>query len=114
MEAVDYDLGREMCMKKFPERLSQLRKSKKLTQAQMSARLDINHNTYASYERGIRDANIYVLAKVSQVFDVSADYLLGLSDVPKAQTDKELAAENQYLRERLQEIQRIITETRGI
>ena len=98
----------------FPERLLQLRKLHQKTQKQMADELGIHVNTYASYERETRNANAFFFVKVSQIFDVSVDYLLGLSDSPKAQTDKELAEENQYLRERLQEIQRIITETRGI
>ncbi len=98
----------------FPERLLQLRKLHQKTQKQMADELGINVNTYASYERETRNANAFFFVKVSQIFDVSVDYLLGLSDIPKVQTNEELEKENRYLRERLQEIQRIITETRGI
>ena len=75
--------------------------------------MGVSPQSYSAYENG-REPDYEKLVFLSTFYDVSVDYLLGLSDVPKAQTDKELAAENQYLRERLQEIQRIITETRGI
>ena len=98
----------------FPERLLQLRKFHQKTQKQVADELGININTYASYERGIRNANAQFLANVAQAFDVSSDYLLGLSDSPKAQTNEELEKENLYLRERLREIYKIISEIRGI
>ena len=98
----------------FPERLLQLRKFHQKTQKQVADELGININTYASYERGIRNANAQFLANVAQAFDVSSDYLLGLSDSPKAQTNEELEKENRYLRERLRETYKIISEIRGI
>lgn len=74
----------------FPERLLQLRKLHQKTQKQMADELGINVNTYASYERETRNANAFFFVKVSQIFDVSVDYLLGLSDIPKVQTNEEL------------------------
>lgn len=94
-------------------RLKEIKRWEGITQAEMARALNLKPQTISNYFCG-REPSCGVLAAICRRFQVSADYLLGLSDVPKAQTDKELAAENQYLRERLQEIQRIITETRGI
>ena len=91
-------------------RLKEIKRWEGITQAEMARALNLKPQTISNYFCG-REPKLVLL---STFYDVSVDYLLGLSDVPKAQTDKELAAENQYLRERLQEIQRIITETRGI
>lgn len=101
-------------MNEFAKKLHQLRKSQGLTQREMSKALNININTYASYERGIREAGFSVLAKTCKEFDVSADYMLGLTDSPKNHTDQQLAEENQYLRNQLKNIQSIIAKTKDI
>lgn len=97
----------------FVIRLRKLKRHLGITQAEMAKVVNLTPQAMSNYFHG-REPNYEVLVQICKTFDVSSDYLLGLSDSPKAQTDKELAAENQYLRERLQEIQRIITETRGI
>ena len=94
-------------------RLKEIKRWEGITQAEMARALNLKPQTISNYFCG-RESSCGVLAAICRCFQVSADYLLGLSDIPRMQTDKELAAENQYLRERLQEIQRIITETRGI
>ena len=97
----------------FMIRLRKLKRHLGITQAEMARVVNLTPQAMSNYFHG-REPNYEVLAQICKAFNVSSDYLLGLSDSPKAQTDKELAEENQYLRERLQEIQRIITETRGI
>ena len=97
----------------FINKIKKLRDERRIKQSEIAAYLGISPQSYSAYENG-REPDYEKLVLLSTFYDVSADYLLGLSDIPKVQTDKELAAENQYLREHLQEIQRIITETRGI
>lgn len=56
-----------------------LREERMLTQAQMAEKTGININTLASYERNIREPRIETIEKLCRFFDVSADYMIGLS-----------------------------------
>ncbi|OHX39200.1 helix-turn-helix domain-containing protein [Cytobacillus oceanisediminis] len=60
----------------FEDRLSSLRKEKKLTQQDMAAKLEIARTTYASYEQGHRQPDFETLKKIAGLFEVSIDYLL--------------------------------------
>ncbi len=64
------------------KRLSSLRKSKKLTQAEQAKVLGIARTTYAMYEQGNREPDYDTLTKIANYFGVSTDYLLGLTDKP--------------------------------
>lgn len=65
-------------MKKFGERLESLRGEK--TQKEFAALYDIPLNTYTNWVRGIREPSANALVKLCTQLDVSADWLLGLSD----------------------------------
>lgn len=66
-------------MQIFSERLRELRKSAGITQRQIAARLNISQQSYARYESGTGEPNLETLAKIAKIFDVTADYLLGLA-----------------------------------
>ncbi len=66
----------------FSERLSALRKSAKLNQAQMAEVLGITQAAISKIEKGERAASIEVLCALADYFDVSLDYLCGRSDDP--------------------------------
>lgn len=69
------------------ERLKQLREAKGLYQKDVAAFLGVDRTTYVKYERGDSEPNHDTLSKLASFFDVSVDYLLGRTDVPKeAQT----------------------------
>lgn len=63
-------------------RLRSLRNQKKLTQRQLSSKLQISQSTIALYETGNREPDIDTLQKIADFFDVTTDYLLGRSDDP--------------------------------
>ena len=69
------------------ERLRELRKRRGYTQQQMSKIMDLGLATYGTYETGryIPDAN--TIAFLADFFNVSADYLLGLTDSPISEND---------------------------
>lgn len=67
-------------MQDFSVRLKQLRVEKGITQKQASEALGLSKNTFGNYELGIREPSLDVLKKICLLFDVSSDYLLGLSD----------------------------------
>ena len=54
-----------------------LRKTNNLSQAEVAKKLGITQQAYANYERGVRQADYETLSKLSAIFDVSIDYLLG-------------------------------------
>ena len=61
-------------------RLRDLREDSDLKQQQIAEYLHIKQNTYSQYENGQRQLPIDVLIKLAKYYDVSTDYILGLSD----------------------------------
>ncbi len=62
-------------------RLKDLREDSDLTQTNIAKKLHIRQNTYSQYENGQRQIPIEVLIKLSYIYGVSVDYILGLTDV---------------------------------
>ena len=65
------------------KRLVELRAAKKVSRREVSAIIGIVERTYQRYENNERDPDAPVLKKLSDYYDVSADYLLGRTDIPK-------------------------------
>ena len=64
----------------FGVRLKTLRKQAGLTQQQLAIQLGITKSVVSFYELQSRSPSPEVLAKLAQIFHVSADYLLGLDN----------------------------------
>ncbi|MFR1554136.1 MAG: helix-turn-helix domain-containing protein [Coriobacteriales bacterium] len=64
----------------FREILKSVRKERGMTQKDVYERLNISPNGYASWEQGRTEPDIKSIKKLCKIFDVSADYLLGLED----------------------------------
>ena len=64
-------------------RLKELRKKRNISQVKLALDLDINQNCISRYENMERQADYATLILFANYFDVSLDYLLGRSDVPK-------------------------------
>lgn len=68
-------------------RLAELRNSRGWTIDDVSIRLNIARSTYAGYEYGRRDVPNEMLVKIAELYNVTADYILGLTDDPHIVTD---------------------------
>ncbi len=66
------------------ERLSELRKQKNVSKKDLSFELGLEQSTYGKYELGQRQPSIEILRKLSEYFDVSVDYLLGITNIPNS------------------------------
>ncbi len=67
------------------KRLRDLREDRDLTQKQVAKELNCSQQVYSNYELGQRDIPTDILIKLSFFYDVSVDYILGLSETPKKQ-----------------------------
>lgn len=65
---------------KWFEKLKELRNEKGLTLKEVALGIEIPLQTYAGYEHGTREPSIEMLKRICIFFDVSADYIIGLSD----------------------------------
>ena len=61
-------------------RLKELREEKGLTQKEVAAQLGLHSVTYLHYEKDQREPPLKILAEMAAFFEVSTDYLLGLTD----------------------------------
>lgn len=59
-------------------RLKETRKQLNLTQKQVADRLGVAQPVYQRFEKGIYECNYEQLRTLCEIFDVSADYLLGM------------------------------------
>ncbi len=64
----------------FATRLKELRKSKKITQLMLALELKTNQNTISRYENGEREPGISEIIAIANYFNVSVDYLLGVTN----------------------------------
>lgn len=62
----------------FGERLRQLRTAKSLSQGQLAERLSVTKSVISAYEVGLRFPSYDILIKISRIFHVSTDFLLGI------------------------------------
>ncbi len=61
-------------------RIKEQRKEKGLTQKQLAKLLNKSETGVASWEQGLSEPCVNDLRLLCKIFDVSADYLLGLED----------------------------------
>lgn len=67
----------------FAQRLRWLRECKEITQLKMSEFLNLAPPSYHGYESGKNKPPMDTLIKIADYFEVSVDYLLGLTDIPE-------------------------------
>lgn len=65
------------------EALKRFRQEQKLSQRQLSERINVPYQSYQTYEYGSSIPSAKVIVKIAQAFNVTTDYLLGLSDEPR-------------------------------
>lgn len=69
-------------------RLKDLRIEKKMSQAKLAETFNISQQAISHYEKGLRDMDYDLIKSISAFFNVSTDYLLGISN-NKNYEDKE-------------------------
>jgi transcriptional regulator with XRE-family HTH domain len=65
-------------------RIRDLREDRDLKQREVAAFLNCSQQVYSNYELGQRDVPSETLIRLSRLYNVSVDYILGLTDEPKA------------------------------
>ena len=63
----------------FSKRLRELRRSSSLTQKEVAQRIGTNNSSICDWERGRTEPGIADIIKLCKLFDVTADYLLGIT-----------------------------------
>lgn len=64
----------------FSRRLKNLRENKELAQNELAKELYVNRSLICVYEKGKRLPSVDMLIKLSEFFEVSIDFLLGVKD----------------------------------
>ena len=67
----------------FSAKISMLRKEREITQRQAAKDLGISQALLSHYEKGIRECSLDFAARAAQYYEVTTDYLLGLSENKK-------------------------------
>lgn len=67
-------------MSDFARRLKELRTEHGMTQQYLASLLNIKQQSYIRYEYGTGEPSLDTLIKLTKIFDVTSDYLLGISD----------------------------------
>ena len=65
------------------KRIIDLREEKDWTQTFVAEKLNVSQRAYSHYENGTRQIPIDILVKLSKLYSVSTDYILGISDKRK-------------------------------
>ncbi|MCK0471433.1 helix-turn-helix domain-containing protein [Alkalihalobacillus sp. APA_J-10(15)] len=102
------------------ERLKILREKMGWTKSAVAKKLGIKTvSTYANWEYGLRQPDYETLAKIADLFEVDADYLIGRTDKPKHPKEKPIHIsfshgadpltdeEEEYLERQLEEFRRL-------
>jgi transcriptional regulator with XRE-family HTH domain len=66
------------------KRIQAIRESRKLTRPYVAHVIGVSPSQLYKYERGLHQPPAEPVAKLAKLFEVSPDYLLGLTDKPQA------------------------------
>ena len=68
----------------YRDRLRNVREDKDMTQAEIGKLLNKSQQGYNHIEAGRAELKIDDLIKLCQFYNLSADYMIGLTDIPKS------------------------------
>lgn len=66
-------------------RIRDLREDNDLTQASLAKMLKVGTTTYRRWETGEREIPLHIVIEIAKYYNVSIDYIVGLSKEPKPQ-----------------------------
>lgn len=69
------------------DRIKSMRLANNLSQKALSLKIGVVQQQYAKWEQGHNKIPIEIIIKLCKLYNVSADYMLGLIDEPKTLTD---------------------------
>lgn len=75
----------------FSQRLKELREEQGWSLQNLADNLEVSRASVGYYEKGERVPDIEVLVSISKLFNVSTDYLLGLTDIKNTSLDVKIA-----------------------
>lgn len=67
-------------MKKFAERLKEIRLENNVTRKSLALNLEVSERLISYWENDERECSFEMLIKIADFFDVSIDYLLGRTE----------------------------------
>lgn len=82
------------------KRVRELRKARKITQEELSRLLNVHQTAISQWETQRTEPDVASIHKIAELFDVTTDYLMGVSDQPSVTISAE-DAEVWELRESL-------------
>lgn len=68
-------------------RIRELREESKMTQIRLSMELEVTQETVSAYELGKHYPGVNTLIKLAVLFNASIDYILGRSNIKKAEAE---------------------------
>lgn len=74
-------------------RLKELREQRRLNQEGLAICLNVSQSTVSAYEVGDRTPDLETIIKIANFFNVSIDYLVGLSDVKQVLKSSDLTSD---------------------
>jgi repressor LexA len=78
------------------DRLQQLRKELGYNKRELVKHLPLNYSTYANYESGIREPSSEVLQNIAKFYNVSVDFIIGITDNRKRVDDVLKVTDTEY------------------
>ena len=70
----------------FKIRLAELRDNADLKQTELAEKVSLKSSAISKYEKGLTQPCMDTLIRFAEIFNVSVDYLLGLSSIPNPYT----------------------------
>lgn len=68
---------------KLPQVLKELREKNSLNQTDIAKKINVSQRAYSFYETGQREPKIDTLLRLSELYNVPLDVLVGKYDLPK-------------------------------
>ena len=72
----------------YAQRLKDLREDRDISQATVAKLLGTSQSYYAQYENGKRELPLYRAIQLAKFYNISLDYIAGLTDIPKKLDNK--------------------------
>ncbi len=89
-------------------RIKSLREDRDLRQVDVASATGIDQRSLSNYETGKTNPDSYAIIKLAEFFNVTTDYLLGVSNTSFTDS-KGIVFELEHIKQRINEIQKFIS-----